>query len=227
MSVLGSLATLLVSGTLLVTQTLKTVAPQNDPDGLFLVSRAWPISGDYVPETRLANVSGQVKRLRPHVADALEAMFKAAKQEAKVTLMSVSGYRPYDKQERIYQAKLRRVRGDVEAANAYVALPGTSEHQTGLTMDVGQKSLSSDQNLSGSFGNSRGGQWLKENCWRFGFIVRYQEGWEAVTGYSAEPWHVRYVGLEAAEKLHENEMPLEDFLKIERVAIMMDLLEKE
>ena len=112
----------------------------------------------------------------------------------------------------------------MEAADAFVARPGTSEHQTGLTMDVGQRSLSSDKNLSGAFGDSRGGIWLKDNCWRFGFIIRYQDGWEDITGYSPEPWHIRYVGPEAAKKLHENNMPLEEFLLLERSAAMLSLL---
>ena len=224
MSFLESIATLLVSGTLLVSNTLTTACPQHDPNGLLLVNRSWRISGEYVPELRLAKVQGQVKRLQPHVADALEAMYAAAKQEAGVTLVSVSGYRAYDKQERIYRNKLKSVHGDVEKANEYVAPPGTSEHQTGLTMDVGQKSLSSDKNLSGAFGDSRGGIWLRDNCWRFGFIIRYQEGWEEITGYESEPWHVRYVGPEVAARLHENSMPLEDFLRIERTAVMVELL---
>jgi LAS superfamily LD-carboxypeptidase LdcB len=91
-------------------------------------------------------------------------------------------------------------------------------------MDVGMRSLSSDKNLSGAFGDSRGGIWLRDNCWRFGFVIRYQEGWEEITGYSPEPWHIRYVGLEAAEKLHENNMPLEEFLLLERTAVMLELL---
>ncbi len=224
MSILESVAALIVSGTMLVTNTLNTACPQNDPEGLLLVNRSWRISEDFIPPTRQANVPGQVRRLQPHVADALEEMYAAAKKECSVTLVSVSGYRPYDKQERIYRNKLKRVRGDVEAADAYVARPGTSEHQTGLTMDVGMRSLSSDKNLSGAFGDSRGGIWLRDNCWRFGFIIRYQEGWEEITGYSPEPWHIRYVGLEAAEKLHENNMPLEEFLLLQRTAVMLELL---
>ena len=223
-SVLESVMTLILSGTMLVTGTLDKACPQNDPQGLLLVNRSWRISADYVPETRQANVPGQVRRLQPHVAEALEAMYAAAKVEAGVTLVSVSGYREYDKQVRIYKNKLKSVRGNVEAANAYVALPGTSEHQTGLTMDVGQKSLSSDKNLSGSFGGSKGGIWLRDNCWRFGFIIRYQEGWEDITGYSYEPWHVRYVGIETAKRLHEKNMPLEEFLQMERTAIMLELI---
>ncbi len=224
MSVLERVASLIVTGSMLVSGALDTACPQNDPEGLLLVNRSWRISSEYVPEVRQANVPGQVRRLMPHVADALEAMYAAAKAEAGVTLVSVSGYRAYDKQDRIYKSKLKRVRGDVEAANAYVALPGTSEHQTGLTMDVGQKNLSSDKNLSGSFGDSKGGIWLRDNCWRFGFIIRYQEGWEDITGYAYEPWHVRYVGMEVAQRLHENNMPLEEFLMIERTAIMLSLI---
>ncbi len=227
MSFVQSMAGLLLSASLLMQQTLMTLSPQNDPDGLLLVNREWKISSEYYPLVREANVQGQVKRLRPEVAAALEEMFKAAKAEARVTLVSVSGYREYDKQERIYKAKLKRVRGDVEAANAYVAPPGTSEHQTGLTMDVGMKKLSSDQNLSASFGGSTGGIWLRENCWRFGFVIRYQEGWEEITGYSPEPWHIRYVGKEYAEKLHENNMPLEVFLQLLREDTLLRLLALE
>ena len=226
-SVLQSLASLFAAGVMMVNTTLMTAAPQNDPEHyLLLVNRQWRMSSDYVPPLRQANVQGQVRRLRPEVATALENMYRACKEETGATLVSVSGYREYAKQERIYKAKLKRVRGDTKAANAFVALPGTSEHQTGLTMDVGQKSLSSDENLSGTFGGSRGGKWLKENCWRFGFIIRYQEGWEQITGYSPEPWHVRYVGSEHAKRIHEKEMPLEEYLKLVRVSEMIRLLEE-
>ncbi len=227
MSFLQSMASLLVSCGLLMQQTLMELSPQNDPNGLLLVNREWRISSEYYPQVRQAQVSGQVRRLRPEAASALEEMYKAAKEEAGVTLVSVSGYREYDKQERIYRAKLKRVKGDVEAANAYVALPGASEHQTGLAMDVGQRSLSSDQNLSGSFGDSRGGKWLRENCWRFGFIIRYQEGWEEITGYESEPWHVRYVGKTYAEMMHENNVPLEVFVQLLREDTLMKLLTEE
>ena len=118
MSVLERVASLIVTGSMLVSGALDTACPQNDPEGLLLVNRSWRISSEYVPEVRQANVPGQVRRLMPHVADALEAMYAAAKAEAGVTLVSVSGYRAYDKQERIYKSKLKRVRGDVEATNA-------------------------------------------------------------------------------------------------------------
>ena len=65
---------------------------------------------------------------------------------------------------------------------------------------------------------------MRENCWRFGFILRYDEGWEKVTGYQFEPWHVRYVGLETAKALHDNPMPFETYLlglREERLLSMM------
>ena len=89
-------------------------------------------------------------------------------------------------------------------------------------MDVGQKS--DDVNLTSSFGRTKGGKWVAENCWRFGFILRYQEGWEDVTGYEYEPWHVRYVGLENARLIHEAGMPLETYLLMLREDVLLGIL---
>lgn len=65
---------------------------------------------------------------------------------------------------------------------------------------------------------------IAENCWRFGFILRYQEGWEDITGYSYEPWHVRYVGLEHAQAMHEANVPMETYMEDLREQVMIDLL---
>ena len=222
-SLLQTLASLAAAGSLLVSGALDMAAPQNsDASMLLLVNRDWGIRGDYAPAVRVSEVPGQVRKLREEAATALEAMFAAAKAEARVTLVAVSGYRDYDKQERIYGNKLKSVRGDEVAADAYVARPGTSEHQTGLTMDIGQRS--GKDTLEEGFGGTRGGQWCRENAWRFGFILRYDEGWEEVTGYSFEPWHFRYVGLEHARRIHEKEMPLEEYLKLLRTGILLDLV---
>ena len=209
-TVLQGLALLLAAGTLMISAPVDVAAPQHDVDGLlFLVNREWRVSKEYVPETRAAQVTGQLRNMREDAACALEEMFAACKEEIGVTLTSVSGYRSYSKQSTIYNNKLKRVGGSKEKADEYVARPGASEHQLGMAMDVGQKDK---VNLSASFGSTKGGKWVRENCWRFGFILRYDEGWEDVTGYNFEPWHVRYVGLEAAEALHENPMPFETYL---------------
>ena len=114
------------------------------------------------------------------------------------------------------------VGGSEEKADEYVARPGASEHQLGMAMDVGQRNSSAG--LTSSFADTKGGAWIAENCWRFGFILRYQEGWEDITGYSYEPWHVRYVGLEHAQAMHEANVPMETYMEDLREQVMIDLL---
>lgn len=216
-----SLLTAMVS---LTSDTILTAAPQNDADGLlFLVNRQWTVSELYEPEVTEAHVKGQVRNMRADAAAALEEMFAACKADIKVTLVSVSGYRSYGKQKNIYARKLRSVNNSVGRADAYVARPGASEHQLGLAMDIGQ--MNNKSGLKSSFGNTKGGKWIREHCWEYGFILRYQEGWEDVTGYSAEPWHVRYVGKEYAKQIHEANVPLETWLADFRTQRLLDLLE--
>lgn len=222
-SIWKSLAALLMAGSLLISGPLELTAPQNTAGDLMLGNRQWLLSEYYVPEIRSAQVPGQVRGMQDHAAAALEEMFAACKQEAKVTLTSVSGYRSYDKQVIIYNRKLKNVKGDVAKADQYVARPGASEHQTGLTIDIGQKNKESS-NLGASFGRTAGGKWIRENAWRFGFILRYDQGWEDITGYAYEPWHIRYVGKEYARQIHEQGIPLETFLLILREATILDIV---
>ena len=217
--------TLVTAAALMIGDPVSLVTPQNNPDDLLLVNRDWPISGDYAPDVRVSQVPGQVRKLREEAATALEAMFAACKAETGAQLISVSGYRDYEKQARIYNNKLKRVHGSVEKADEYVARAGTSEHQTGLTMDVGQRSVK--DSLGDEFGLSTGGIWIRENCWRFGFILRYDRGWEEITGYEYEPWHVRYVGLAHAAALHAHPQPLETYLLTVRQERFMEILGTE
>ena len=219
---LQALAALLTAGTMLLSQPVEEVTPQNNPDDLLLVNRDWRISEDYVPETRVSDVPGQVRRLRDEAATALEAMFAECRRVTGRQMISVSGYRAYDRQVRIWQDKLRRVHGDEAAADEYVARPGASEHQTGLTMDVGERG--NGDTLGEGFANSASGQWMRENAWRFGFILRYDQGWEEITGYAFEPWHFRYVGPEHAARIHELNIPLEEYLEIVRRERLLDIL---
>lgn len=224
-SMTQSLAALAAASALLFSSSVNAAAPQNDVDGLlFLVNRGWRVSENFVPEVELANVQGQVKNMRPDAAAALEEMFAACKEECGYTAVSVSGYRSYSKQSTIYSNKLKRVHGSEEKADEYVARPGASEHQLGLAMDVGQKNKTS---LTDGFAKTEVGVWLVENCWRFGFILRYQEGWEDVTGYNYEPWHVRYVGKEHAAAIYEDLKPLEEYLIEVRTQTLLDILSEE
>lgn len=205
----------------MISAPLDAAAPQHDIDGtLFLINRQWRVSKNYIPgRMRQAEVPGQVRTLREEAAAALEEMYAACKED-KITLTSVSGYRSYSKQSTIYSNKLKRV-GTKAKADEYVARPGASEHQLGLAMDVGQKGKT---NLSEAFAKYGGGKWIRENCWKYGFILRYDEGWEDITGYNFEPWHIRYVGKEMAAAIHEKNIPFESFMLLLREEQLLDII---
>lgn len=226
MDLLTGLASVLTACTLMVGGALEEAAPHQDADGLlFLVNRQYLVSDAFMPsDLREAQVPGQVRQMRDEAATALEEMYAACKEETGKQLTSVSGFRPYDKQDRLYKAKLRQVHNKVELAQEYVAPPGASEHHLGLAMDIGQQSKPS---LTEKFAETEGGIWVKENCWRFGFILRYGEEWEDVTGYKYEPWHFRYVGKELAKEIHEANVPFETWLIGYRTQRLLELLKEE
>ena len=210
MSVLTKLLALLTAGTMLVSGAIYEAAPQNDADGLlFLVNRQYRISDAFTPDDLTeAQVPGQVREMRAEAAAALEEMYAACLEETGCQLISVSGFRSYSKQEKLYRAKLQRVNGKKELAEEYVAPPGASEHHLGLAMDIGQQSKPT---LNEKFAETEGGIWARENCWRFGFILRYGEEWVDITGYKYEPWHLRYVGTDLAKTLYESGQCMEEY----------------
>ncbi|WP_102348516.1 M15 family metallopeptidase [Bacillus sp. Marseille-P3661] len=146
--------------------------------------------------------------IRAEAAQAIEKLFNKAKEDG-IPLLAASGYRSFERQSGLFNAKAAVV--GVEEANTVVAFPGESEHQTGLAMDV----TTSEQNfqLEEEFGTTVEGEWLQENAHLFGFIIRYPKGKELITGYKYEPWHIRYVGLEAATEIFENNLTLEEFVE--------------
>lgn len=143
--------------------------------------------------------------LREAAARAAEQLFQAADKE-NIELFGVSGYRSYDTQAALY-AYSARTKGAAHAAR-YSALPGKSEHQTGLALDVTSRSVGLQ--LVDGFGDTREGIWLSENAHRFGFVIRYPGGKEHITGYAHEPWHIRYVGNETAAAAHARGITLEE-----------------
>ncbi|MBQ4073713.1 MAG: M15 family metallopeptidase [Clostridia bacterium] len=186
------------------------VEEMNLGGNLFLVNRDFPVSSDYVPQDLVkpdvAMTASNIK-MREEAAHALEDMFRAAKDEKGYNLVAISGYRSYGQQTSIFNRKVKNV--GRKAAMLLVAPPGTSEHQLGLAMDLGCKRNTS---LTESFGKTEEGQWVAENCHRFGYIIRYKEEWTDITGYAFEPWHVRYVGVEHAARIHELDIPLEYYI---------------
>ncbi|MCL1855568.1 MAG: M15 family metallopeptidase [Clostridia bacterium] len=204
-----------VLATALLEGSFHTAMPDKNADGyLFLVNQQHIISSDYLPEVRKANVSGASQSMNAVAAAALEEMFKAAKSESNITLSAVSGYRSFSKQGTLYSRKKQNI-GSAKA-DLLVALPGASEHQLGMAMDVSQKGSS---RLNVNFGKTKGGLWISENAHRFGFIVRYQLGFESITGYSYEPWHVRYVGKEHAQAIYESKEPMEIHISKHRLRL--------
>lgn len=142
--------------------------------------------------------------LRAVANDALEALFAAAKAE-EIELYVGSAYRAYRNQEVIYYNRVKQLGYD----DGYSQMAGASEHQTGLAVDV----VSGDYKrvFEVEFGETREGVWLRENCARFGFILRYPQDKEDITGIRYEPWHLRYVGEEAAAYIMDNGLTLEEF----------------
>lgn len=147
--------------------------------------------------------------LRAEAAHALEKMFAEAKKNG-IELYAVSGYRSYERQTVLFEAEIKRV-GKEKAVQA-VAVPGSSEHQTGLAIDISSKSV--DLGLTEDFGTVKEGIWLKNNAHRFGFIIRYPKGKESITQYQYEPWHFRYVGEKAAAEIQGKNLTLEEYFTI-------------
>lgn len=123
--------------------------------------------------------------------------FNIMKNDAGILGLNIyisSGFRSYNSQKIIYNNYVSRD-GQINA-DTYSARPGHSEHQTGLAFDL--------NSISSSFANTKEGKWVNENCYKYGFIIRYIKGKEDITGYMYEPWHLRYVGEELALKLYNN-----------------------
>ena len=151
--------------------------------------------------------------MRPEAAAALEEMFDAAAADG-FTLYATSGFRSYSTQKAIWERKLSNSSSE-RAANASVSKPGYSEHQTGLAMDI-EGATTLGTGLTAEFGESPEGIWVAEHCHEYGFIIRYPEGKRDITGYIYEPWHIRYIGKEAAGKVTELGVTFEEYILIVR-----------
>lgn len=190
---------------------------QNPLNVMALVNKQFSLTDDYTPSDLVRPAVAfsfgdqdiEKSYMRKEAAGALEQMFAAAEIEG-VELFAVSGYRSYDRQSEVFGAQVAQV-GEEEAVKT-VAVPGSSEHQTGLAMDISSRSVNLE--LTEKYEETLEGQWLANNAHRFGFILRYPKGKEAVTGYNFEPWHYRYVGTEAAKIIFEKNITLEEYFNI-------------
>lgn len=128
-------------------------------------------------------------------------------------LTAFSTYRSFERQEQLYSSYVAR--DGQEAADRYSAKPGASEHQTALAFDIGGSNSSKWATFS--FHEELEAQWLAENAWKYGFILRFPEGKEDITGYRYESWHFRYVGKELAKKINELDITLEEFFGLDKL----------
>jgi len=176
-----------------------------------LIDAEHPLPEDYVPEA-LAYIGRTSCKMVPDAAKACEDLLDAAEREGVSGLHVVSAYRSYQRQTALFLKKLSVYRNLYGAkaetlAAAIVAPAGESEHQSGLAVDI-----CAGGSLVESFGATPEGIWLKSNCPRFGFVIRYPEGKSDITGITYEPWHLRYVGAGHAKIMSENGWCLEEYL---------------
>lgn len=184
------------------------------PDSIFcLVNKEYSLPSDYEPNDLVVpdvsfniDYESEKRYMREEAALALESLCQDALSEG-LEIFAISGYRSYERQQEIYENNLK-TRGTTHT-NQYSAKPGYSEHQTGLVMDVSCESEGFD--LQESFGETPEGIWLAQNCAKYGFVIRYPEGKENITGYAYEPWHIRYLGVELATYLTENNLTLDEY----------------
>ena len=163
-------------------------------DELFiLVNKNNKLAIDYEPNTLVdSDIAFEeyidCKQLDERTSNAAKEMFNAALKE-NINLIAISGYRSYSVQENLYNSRVE-VKG-IEKTRQYTAEAGASEHQTGLAIDI----VCNDYPyLDEGFENTDAFKWLYNNCYKYGFILRYQKGKEDITGYNYEPWHFRYIG---------------------------------
>ena len=146
------------------------------------------------------------KQMESKAADALAKMVAALRDEG-MDIIIQSGYRTDEDQEYLYNRQINRQNGNKEKAATISAVPLTSEHQAGLAVD-----LSTDGTLLETFADTKQGQWLKEHCAEYGFILRYLPEKTLITGIINEPWHFRYVGSPAqAEAITESGLCMEEY----------------
>lgn len=194
---------------------------------LILVNQTHLVPEDF--EVELTEI-GDGHQIDSRIYDSYRAMIQAAKAEG-VYIYVTSSYRDLDKQTELHEKKIEYyvMRGYSYAeakklAAQVVAIPGTSEHQLGLALDL----VSSEyRKLDEKQEKTKGFQWLKEHCWEYGFILRYPNGKTDITGIIYEPWHFRYVGEEAAEVITKAGITLEEYLGADPVGEKEEVIDSK
>lgn len=194
------------------TQPPATDTPGSDVNLLTIVDKQHPLGAGYVPPD-VAPVPGDYvapgysASMRSDVLPALQQMLDAG-AAAGYDIRVVSGYRSYDDQVTTYNYWVQQL--GQEEADRISARPGYSEHQLGTTADLGAATYGWD--LTTGFGDTPAGRWLATNAVTYGFVMSYPDGKENITGYSYEPWHFRYIGVDQARQWQASGLTLNQFL---------------
>lgn len=183
-----------------------TTPTDTSKDTLMLVNKYNYLSQDYTPEN-LVNVSSSYAYdgniARQDVLDAFKEMYNDALKD-DITLILNSSYRSYSEQDETWLTRKKAY--GTEKADQYAARAGYSEHQTGLALDINQFNTTEKD-----FENTPAFTWLSNNAYKYGFILRYPEGKENITGYSYESWHYRYVGKDVAKKITDEGITFDEY----------------
>lgn len=165
-------------------------------DDILIVNKKIPLPSDYNPGVDNSTRTALTKLLND-----------GNKEGLKLTI--TSGFRSYQRQQTLFNNYVKK--DGEKAANKYSAKPGSSEHQSGLSFDIGS-TKTPQLNFSTDFVKTKAGKWLKAHAHEYGFIIRYPKGKEGITEYQYEPWHIRYVGKRHAKTMHKSRLTLEEYL---------------
>lgn len=182
-----------------------TISPAITCNNIILVNRKYYVGATYIPDSLVdigdipkIHRENEIILLDKQTLEAYTRMVHDATFEG-IELTVFSGYRSYTRQEELF------THGNDPM---YIAMAGHSEHQTGLAIDVSTK----DTGLTLYFENTLSFHFLKNNAYKYGFILRYPKDKTEITGYGYEPWHYRYVGVEVAKYIYENNLTLEEYI---------------
>lgn len=194
-------------------KTMETSARNRSSEYLILVNKTHGIDKDYEPRdlttaNPIVKGASQYQKMRKPAAKAFKKLSDAAADKG-LTIKVTSGYRPYSYQKYLFNKYVNK--DGRYRAEQYSAEPGHSEHQSGLCADVSSPSV--NYNLSQAYGTTEEGKWLTSHAHKYGFIIRFPKGKEKITGYEYEPWHIRYVGKDAAKEIYKQKLTLEEYLE--------------
>lgn len=198
----------------------KAISYQKDWN-MILVNKEHPIPNNYTFTQK--TIPGYTMKVDERIYDSLLAMLNDGKKDG-CRFLICSAYRPYSRQTEIYNSHIRDFRASgyseekaKELTELSIAVPNCSEHQTGLTVDIVATYY---QQLNYNFANTKEAKWLKEHAHEYGFILRYPKDKTNITRITFEPWHFRYVGVEAATEIYNLDICYEEYLTIKEQAAL-------